>query len=65
MSKKPAKVASNEKVKQNLIGSPVLYIGNSSKHFNCPVCGRTFIKGFFYEEKGKSACSRTCLETLL
>lgn len=65
MSKKPAKVASNEKIRANLIGNPVLYIGNSDRHFTCVVCGRSFIKGFFYEEKDKKACSRVCLETLV
>jgi len=65
MSNKSAKVSSNEKNKPDLIGNPILYIGNSDRHFTCPVCGRNIVKGFLYEEKSQKACSRKCLETLV
>lgn len=60
-SKKPAKVSSHDKKVNTLVGSSVLYFGNPDKPFNCPACGRVFIKGFTYEKDGKSACTRNCL----
>lgn len=64
-SKKPAKVSSHDKKVNTLVGSSFLYFGNSDKPFNCPTCGRVFIKGFAYEKDGKSACTRGCLTELL
>lgn len=60
-SKKPAKVASYQKEVNTVIGSSVLYFGNTDKPFTCPSCGRVFIKGFFFEKDGKAGCTRNCL----
>ena len=64
-SKKPAKVAFNEKKVNTNIGSSVLYFGNRDRPFTCASCGRVFIKGFYFEKDGKSGCTRSCLEGLL
>lgn len=63
--KKPAKVSTHEKKVNTVIGSAVMYFGNASVPFNCPSCGRVFVKGIFYEKDGKKACTRRCLEQLL
>ena len=64
-SKKPAKVAFNEKKTNTSIGSSVLYFGNVDRPFTCLSCGRVFIKGFYFEKDGKSGCTRSCLTELL
>lgn len=64
-SKKPAKLASDEKKKVELIGKSVLYIGHRTNHFTCKVCGRQVVKGFIYEEKTHQACSRGCLTQIV
>jgi hypothetical protein len=64
-SKKPAKLASDEKKKVELIGSVIRYIGYKSSHFTCKVCGRGIIRGFIFEAKGETACSRRCLTTIV
>jgi hypothetical protein len=64
-SKKPAKIASYEKVANTLIGSAVLYFGIMDRHFTCPSCNRSLSKGIIYEKDKNQACSRRCLETII
>jgi len=59
--KKPAKVASYQKVANTLIGSAVLYFGIGDRRFACPSCNRTLSKGIVYEKDKTQACSRRCL----
>lgn len=61
MKTKRAKLASDGKNTKDNIGHPVRYLGIGGKCYICPSCGRTFSRGFYYEEGGKNACSRTCL----
>ena len=61
VGKKPAKVASYEKVANTLVGNAVLYFGIGDKRFNCPSCNRVLSKGIIYEKDKTQACSRKCL----
>lgn len=63
--KKPAKLASNEKQKNETIGKHIRYIGMGDKFYSCPTCSREFRRGFFWEEGVKNGCSQSCLKVQL
>jgi len=61
-----AKIVSDPKNEKKLIGKAVKYVASgSAPSYDCPVCGRFFKRGFFYEDSDKNACTRRCLSTLL
>lgn len=62
MSKKAAKIASDAKIKENLPGTHVLYMGLGGKRYCCPTCNRAFSRGFYYRENNETGCSRKCLK---
>jgi hypothetical protein len=62
MTKARAKMAIDEKNKSTLIGNHVRYVGLGGKFYCCPTCNRTFSRGFYYENNGKTGCTRNCLQ---
>jgi DNA-directed RNA polymerase subunit RPC12/RpoP len=63
--KKPAKIASNAKSKNETIGKHVRYIGMGNKWYVCPTCSRKFLRGFFWEDGDKNGCTQRCLSKLI
>lgn len=63
--KKPAKIASNAKSKNETIGKHVRYIGMGDKWYVCPTCSRKFLRGFFWEDGDKNGCTQRCLSKLI
>lgn len=62
MTKKRAKLATDDKNKTSLIGDHVRYLGLGGKYYCCPTCNRTFSRGFFFEHNKKTGCTRRCLQ---
>jgi transposase-like protein len=63
LNTKRAKLASDGKAKKNLIGDHVRYLGLGGKRYECPVCNRTFSRGFYYQQNSQNGCTRVCLES--
>jgi transposase-like protein len=61
MKGKRAKLAIDNKIKKELVGTHVRYMGLGGIRYVCPNCGRSFIRGFYYEADGKNGCTRGCL----
>lgn len=57
-----AKMATDVKQKNEVVGKHIKYIGMGNSWYVCPHCERKFLRGFFWESDGKNGCSQTCLK---
>jgi len=62
---KKAKLASDGKERESAVGNHVRYLGLGGKRYCCVSCNRSFSRGFYYENNGKSGCTRRCLKIQL
>ena len=60
-----AKMATDVKSKNAIVGKHVRYIGMGDRWYICPSCNNQFLRGFFWEEGEVNGCSQQCLKSQL
>lgn len=58
-----AKLASDGKPQKEVVGKHVQYIGVGNSWYVCPVCSRSFRRGFFWEDGQRNGCSQVCIKS--